>query len=139
MKVIIGSVTIPDAEVKRFIDLESGLPLSMIKVSFIGEGFNELGKAFQENSLLPFECEIIKTQVLVYGSSHKENKHEYILMERAVDVSSGFKLVFTEIGNEKAMMLPLNTRSPHDYAEELRKLPFIRLILKRDIPSRLLE
>ncbi len=34
MKVEIGNVVIPEAQVKRFISLESGLPLSMIKVTY---------------------------------------------------------------------------------------------------------
>ena len=144
LKVRIGSVTIPDAQVKRFIDLQSGLALSMIKVSYIGEAFPQLGKAFQENTLLPFECDMLKTQVLVHGSSHDsiEKKHEYILMERYADVPCGYKSVSfsKEVGNEKAMILPINTKEMHpDEYDKFRKLPFIRFILKKDIPEDLLE
>lgn len=144
MKVRIGSVTIPDAQVKRFIDLQSGLALSMIKVSYIGEGFTKLGKAFQEHTLLPFECDILKTQVLVHGLSHdiKEKKHEYVFLERGADVSCGYMLVsFDEkVGNEKAIIVPENTRDihPEEY-DKLRDLPFIRFILEKDIPKDMLK
>jgi hypothetical protein len=142
MKVRIGEIIIPDAEVKRFIDLQSELPLSMIKVSYIGEAFKELGKAFQEHTLLPFECDIIKTQVLVHGASHnfKEKKHEYILLERAADVSAGYKLIHTKVGNEKAIIVPENTKDMRpEEMQKLRNLPYIRFILKKDIPADLLE
>jgi len=138
----IGNVTIPDAQVKRFIDLQSGLALSMIKVSYIGEAFPQLGKAFQENTLLPFECDILKTQVLVHGSSHdsKEKKHEYIFMEKYADVPCGYKLLGTEVGNEKAIIVPENTRDmPPEEMQKIRDLPFIRFILKKDIPEEFLR
>ena len=134
MKVKIGEVIIEDAQVKRFIDLQSGLPLSMIKVSYVGEGFPQLGKALQENALIPFECEILKTQVLVHASSHNsiEKRHEYVFMERGVPC--GYKLIHTEPteGKEKAISVPEDTDNA--LVEKLRELPFIRLILEKDVP-----
>jgi len=140
MKVKIGNTIIPDAEVERFIDLQSGLALSMIQVSCEGEPIKELEEAFQKNILLPFECAIIKTNVLVHGASHrmKEKKHAYTLFERAVDVPCGYKLIHTKVGNEKAIIVPENTKDMPDM-EVLRKLPFIRFILKKDIPEELFK
>jgi len=140
MKIRIGKITIPDAEVKRFIDLQSGLPLSMIKVSYEGEGYEELGRAFNEGTLLPFECIVLKTEVLVHGSTHDSNrkKHEYVLLERAADVSSGYKLIHTSAGYERAIIVPDNTKEIPDM-QRVRDLPFIRLILEKDIPKDLLE
>jgi hypothetical protein len=139
MQVKVGTVVIPDAEVKRFIDVESGLPLSMIKVTYTGEGFKEIGEAFLKTALIPFECEIIKTQVIVHASSHKENVHEYIFQERAADVPCGFRLSHTDVGNEKAIMLPENAKDTYTYGEQIRELPYIRLILKRYMPAKLLK
>lgn len=138
MKVKIGSVTIPDAEVKRFIDLQSGLALSMIRVSYIGEPIEEL----RSGTLFPFECDIIRTNVLLHGARHqiKEKKHEYILQERYADVPCGYKLIHTKVGNEKAIIVPENTRDMHpEEMQKLRDLPYIRFILENDIPKELFK
>jgi len=138
MKVEIGNTIIPDAEIKRFIDLQSGLALSMIRVSYEGEAFKELGEAFNKQMLLPLECEILKTNVLVHGSSHDERtkKHEYVFLERAIDVSCGYKLLHTKVVNERAIIVPENVKDAYfEDAEKLRTLPYIRFILKKGIPK----
>jgi hypothetical protein len=134
LKVKIGEITIQDAQVKRFIDLKLGIPLSMIRVSYRGESIPKLGRAFQEHTYLPFECDMLKTRVVVHASSHNlvKKKHEYVLREKVADVPSGYKLLYTEVGNEKAILIP--ERTPIDQKEKLRQLPFIRLILEKDIP-----
>lgn len=142
MKVKIGSAIIPDAQVKRFIDLQSGLALSMIRVSYEGELIKELGEAFQKHTLLPVECDILKTNVLVHGARHQmeEKKHEYILQERYADVPCGYKLIHTKVGNEKAIIVPENTRDMHpEEMQKLRDLPYIRFILEKDIPKELFK
>lgn len=139
MKVKIGNVDIPNATVKRFIDLQSGLPLSMVKVNYTGNiDVKEIGIAMQKVALLPFECDTLKTNVLVHGASHNSttNEHEYILQERAADVSCGYMLLHTKVGNEKAIIVPEDVEKKLVVdAERFRKLPYIRYILKKDIPE----
>lgn len=138
MKVRIGNVDIPEATVKRFIDLQSGLALSMIQVSYSGNiDAKEIGTAIQTNALIPFECDILKTNVLVHGVSHdsRTNKHEYILQERATDVPCGYMLLGTEVGNERAIILPEALKNLAVDTERFRKLPYIRFILAKDIPK----
>ena len=134
VKVKIGEVTIQDAQVKRFIDLQFGIPLSMIRVSYRGESFPKLDREFQKHTYVPFECEMLKTRVVVHASSHNlvKKKHEYVFRERVADVPSGYKLLYTQVGNEKAILIPEKT--PINQKEKLRQLPFIRLILEKDIP-----
>ena len=141
MEVRIGDTIIQDAEVKRFIELKSGLPLSMIKVSHKGEPFQELREArAQIDRLLPFECAVIKTNVIVHDihSSREKREVEYVLQERYADVPCGYKLIHTEFGNETAIIVPENTKYDYD-VQGFRNLPFIRFILKKDMPKDLLE
>ena len=142
----IGDIVIQDAKVTRFIDMSSGLPLSMIRVSGEGKPFKELNEAYQENTLLEFECDILKNpKVLVRRISVDiaENTYSYTLQERAAEVSSGYKLIHTNIDNEKAIIVPkeIDVREGRSYEDklkrmdELRELPFIRYLLKSDIPE----
>ena len=145
MKVRIGDTIIQDAQVTRFIDMSSGLPLSMIKVNGQGKPFKELGIAFQEKTFLEFECDILKNpQVLVHGCSadFSKNTYSYTLLERAADVSCGYNLIHTDVDNEKAVIIPEDIEvmkgSYEDHIktmDKLRELPFIRYILKQDIPE----
>lgn len=140
MKVRIGSITIPDATVKRFIDMDSGLPLSMVRISYKGpeNEYGELIDAFQKNTLLPFECEILKTKVLVHGFGYnKETKTgHFILQERAADVSSGYKLVdWRQPTQDETMIFILPENVKLTSPEKLGALPCIRLIFKKDIPK----
>jgi hypothetical protein len=140
MKVKIGNVVIPDATVKRFIDMESGLPLSMIRITYFGNRISDeqIVDASHKQGLLPFESEVLKTFVLIHGfaESEKEKKHEYTLQERAADVSCGYMLLHTKVGNEKAIIVPEDVeKNLMADVERFRKLPYIRYILKKDIPE----
>lgn len=79
----------------------------------------------------------------MHGASHqmKEKKHSYTFLERAIDVSCGYKLLHTKVGNERAIIVPENVKDIYfsQNPEELRKLPYIRCILKKDIPEDWLE
>lgn len=142
MKVKIGSVTIPDATVKRFIDMDSGLALSMIEISYIGMG-NEYGtliEAFKKDTLLPFECEILKTKkVLVrgFGYNNETKVGHFILQERGADVSCGYKSVDWRQPTQDETMVFILPEEVKDLIspEKLRMLPFIRFIRKKDIPK----
>ena len=139
MKVKIGNVIIPDATVKRFIDLQSGLALSMIDVSYANKRVedSELVEAFKNHTLLPFECEILKTNVLVHGFGQNEKMYEYILQERAADVSCGYKKVDWRQPTQDKTMVFIIPEDVKDLIppEQLRTLPYIRFILKKDIPE----
>lgn len=140
MEVKIGNVIIPDATVKRFIDLESGLPRCMIQVTFPFEIVEDgdLVEAFKANTVLPFECTILKTKVLVRGFGRREQVRRFTLQEPASEVSCNYRLISYEPkgGKEKAIVVPNNLKRQYDLApEELRLLPFIRLILKTDMPE----
>ena len=144
MRVKIGNVDFPDVIVKRFIDLQSGLPLSMIQVNYTGNiDTKEIGTAMQKQALLPFECGTLKTNVLVHGASHdsRTNKHEYILQERAADVSSSYKLMdWTQPTKDKNMIFIVpETLADGVSPEELKKLPYIHFILKKNIPQNLFK
>jgi hypothetical protein len=144
MKVKIGGATILDAQTKRFIDLQSGLALSMIQVSYEGEPIKELGEAFQKHTLLPFECDTIKTLVLVHGARHdsKEKRNEYTFQGRTIDVPCGYKLVSfsKKVGNEKAIIVLENIKDTHpEEYDKPRQLLFIRFILEKDIPKDLFK
>jgi len=139
MEVRIGNVVVPDAIVKRFIDMESGLPLSMIKVTYFGNRIvdDQIITAFREHAVVPFESENLKTIVLVQGSGENktEEKREYILQERATDVSCGYKLVDWKqpTGNQKMIFIvPEDVERIDQY--ELSLLPYKRLIFRKDIP-----
>lgn len=141
MRVKIGSVVIPDATVERFIDMESGLPLSMIRVTYFGirSWDRQIVEAFHREAALPFESEILSTFVLSMGfvEDRKEEKHEYILRERADHVSSGYKIVAYDEGEKKQRIVFV---VPEDLnigigINELSKLPHERLILRKDIPK----
>jgi hypothetical protein len=139
MKVKIGDVTIPEATVRRFIDMQSSLPLSMVHVSYTDQAVDdsELTEAFKKNLLLPFECEILKTDVLVHGFGHEAGKDYYILQEPAGDVSCGYKSVdWTQpTGNTKMVfIIPEDVEDLKD-PYELSLLPYKRLILRKDIPK----
>jgi len=139
MKVKIGSVIVPDATVKRFIDMESGLPLSMIRVNYTQEvDDGELIEAFNNNTSLPFECEILKTKrVLVHGFGRDEQGRHFTLQEWGADVSCGYKSVdWTQpTGNIKMVfIIPEDVKDLID-PYELSLLPYKRLILRRYIPK----
>ena len=126
-------MVIPDAEVKRFIELQFGLPYSMIRVTYTGEGRSELGQALTSNTVIPFDCDTLKTRVMIQSSSQNSetDKHEYVLMEPAADVPSGYILIHTKVGNEKAILVPEN--ADKSKVDEFRKLPYFRLISKKDV------
>lgn len=131
-------ITISEAEVTRFIDLESGIPLSMIKVSCPGSPAKFLAKAFVEETSLSFECYSLKTMVTVSGLSMREdNGVEYIFKENPSKVRCSYKIINFEhkFANEKAILVPEDVRDlPETQANMLRDLPYIRLILIEDIP-----
>lgn len=141
MRVKIGNVAIPDATIKRFIDMESGLPLSMIRVTYFDDRISDeqIIEAFNKQAVLPFESEALKTFVLVRGfaENEKEKKHEYTLQERAADVSCGYKSVdWTQPTQNQKMVFIL----PDDVKDlispyELSLLPYKRLIFRKDIPE----
>ena len=141
MRAKIGNVTIADATVKRFIDMESGLPLSMIRVAYFGNRIadDQIIDAFNKQAVLPFESETLKTLVLVRGFAEdgKEEKREYTLQERGADISCGYKSVdWTQPTGNKKMVFIL----PEDVKDlinpyELSLLPYKRLILRKDIPK----
>ena len=141
MRAKIGNVTIADATVKRFIDMESGLPLSMIRVTYFGNRIadDQIIDAFNKQTILPFESETLKTLVLVRGFAEdgKEEKREYTLQERGADISCGYKSVdWTQPTGNKKMVFIL----PEDVKDlinpyELSLLPYKRLILRKDIPK----
>lgn len=139
MEVRIGEISIPDAEVERFIDLQSGLALSIIEVSYEGKPFEELVKAMREHKLLPLECEIIKTRVFVIGIRRGMRLSVCILQESEANVSCGYKLIHTNVGNEKAIILPEDTNIDIKKIQRVREIPFIRLILRKDIQKDLFK
>jgi len=142
MKVKVGNVVIPNATVKRFIDMESGLALSMIHVTHTDKNIDdgELIDAFMKRgkiTLFPFECEIIKTKVLVRGFGRKGDQRNYTFQERGADVSCGYKSVdWTQpTGNKKMVfIIPEDVKDLID-PYELSLLPYKRLILRKDIPE----
>jgi len=143
-EVKIGDIVIQGANVTRYIDMSSGLPLSMIRVSGEGPFFKELAEASNEHTLLEFECDSLKNpKVLVHGFSHNivENTYSYTLLERGADVSCGYKLIHTKIDNELAIIVPEETDTLHVWKrlDELREWPFIRYILKKDIPEKWIQ
>ena len=140
----IGDIVIQDAKVTRYIDMSSGLPLSMIRVSGKGPPFEELVKASNEHTFLEFECDILKNpKVLVHGFSFDidENTYSYTLLERAADVSGGYKLIHTKNDNELAIIVPkeIDTLGVWNRLDEIREWPFIRYILKKDIPEKWIQ
>ena len=134
-----GPITISEAKVERFISLESGLPSSMVKISYKGENYEELAKAFVEEASLSFECETLKTNVIVNGMSmHGEDTVEYVFQERSSEVSCRYRVISFEhkFANERAILVPDDLRDiPRSQADMLRNLPFIRLILREDVPK----
>jgi hypothetical protein len=139
MKVKIGNVAFSDATVRRFIDLQSSLPLSMIHISYTDQTVDdgELTEAFKKNTIIPFECEILRTRVLVNGFGHEGDKDFYILQEPAADVSCDYKTVdWTQpTGNTKMVfVIPEDVEDLRD-PYELSLLPYRRLILRKDIPN----
>ena len=143
LKVKIGKVTIPDAQVKRFINLQSGLPLSMIKVSHKHKKLEhgELIEAFKNNTILPFECETLKTRVLVHGFGSEETTDYFILQEPASDVSSGYKKVDWRQPTKDETMVFVMPENVKDSIrpEKLKTLPYIRFIYEKNIPKEWLE
>ena len=141
MKVRIGNVIIPDATVKRFIDMESGLPLSMIRITYFNDKIpdDQIIEAFNKQAILPFESEILKTFVLIHGfaENEKEKKREYILQERAADVPCGYKSVDWTQPTQSQKMVFIVPEDVKDLADpyELSLLPYKRLILRKDIPE----
>lgn len=145
LKVKIDDLIIPDAKVERFIDLESGLPLSMVRVTYEGEPFEEIAKAWSEQNLIPFESDVLKTNVLVIGSEwlREERKVEYTLLERAIDVPCGYKRsTFRNVqtGERVEFLLPedMVDLSP-ERLKQFKKLPFIRFILRKHLPDDLIK
>jgi len=133
-------VVIPDATIKRFIDMESSLPLSMIRVTFTDKIVDdELVEAFKSNTILPFECDTLKTDVLVhgFGTSEEGKKHEYVLQERGADVSCGYKSVDWTQPTQNQKMIFILPEDVKDLIDplELSLLPYKRLILRKDIPE----
>jgi hypothetical protein len=141
VKVKIGNVIIPDATVKRFIDMESGLPLSMIRVTYFDNRISDeqITDAFQKQTILPFESEVLKTIVIVHGfaENEKEKKHEYTLQERGADVSCGYKSVDWTQPTQNQKMVFIVPEDVKDLINpyELSLLPYKRLILRKDIPE----
>jgi len=140
-KVKIGNLVIQDASVKRFIDLESGLPLSMIRVTHkdknVDDGELIDSMMSHKDTIFPFECDILKTEVLVQGFGKQGDESNYTFLERAVDVSAGYKSIdWTQpTGNEKMkFILPEDVKDLID-PYELSLLPYRRLILRRYIPK----
>lgn len=131
-------IVISNAKVERFIDLQSGIPFSMVKISYIGKIITDLSKAFVEETSLSLECEIIKTDVIINSvSKHKENKIEYIFQEKTSKVPCSYKIISFDqkFSNEKAILIPKDVRElPINQLHLLRELPYIRLILRQDIP-----
>ncbi|NHJ32641.1 MAG: hypothetical protein FK732_07255 [Asgard group archaeon] len=142
MLVKIGStlkdIIIPEAKVERFIDLQSGTPKSAVKISYMGKSFEELSESFVEEEILSFDCEILKTKVVIDGLSIKESLVEYVFHEKSSEVPCYYKAINKEhkFGNERAILIPTDVRDiPSTQISLLRELPFIRLILREDIPK----
>lgn len=121
--------------------MESGLPFSMIRVTYFDDKVSDeqITEAFQKNIVLPFRSETLKTIVIVRGfaDDKKEEKHEYILQERAAEVSSGYKsIIYVDKANDKKMsfIVPEDLQWSADQYE-LSLLPYKRLILRKDIPE----
>ena len=140
MQVKIGSITLKDAKVTRFIGMDSGLPLSMIRVEAKGDLSPELQKAYIENTLVSFESEGLKNNgVLINHTSVTPEKKliTYILQERAIDV------IHTKEKGERAIIIPEDVNvldgTTFEQAQErlnkIRSAPFIRFILKKDVPN----
>ncbi len=70
-----------------------------------------------------------------------ENTYSYTLQELAADVSSGYKKIHTDIDNELAIIVPKDTDALDFWKrlDELRECPFIRYILKKDIPEKWIQ
>lgn len=142
MEVKLGSIIIPNATVKRFIDLQSGLPLSMIEISYVSPqiGYTELLEAFKNEATLLFQSEILNTlvQLQSYAYNTEARERKFILLER--DISSGYKslrIVNRKAGKDYHFLVPENIKK--GATEELEILPYIRFILKKDVPEWLLE
>lgn len=139
MKVKVGEVTIPEAQVKRYISLESSLPLSMIDITYSQEvDDEELVDAWKNHTPVPFECEILKAKrVLVRGLGRDEQERHFTFQEFAADVYAGYKSVdWTQPTDNKKMVFIV----PDDVKDlidpyELSLLPYKRLILRKDIPE----
>jgi len=134
-----GHIIIPEAKVERFISLESGLPSSMVKITYRGKAYEELAKAFVEETSLSFECDTLKTNVAINGMSmHGEDMVEYVLVEGSSEVPCHYKIISFEhkFANERAILVPDDLRDiPRSQTGMLRNLPFIRLILREDVPK----
>ena len=134
-----GHIVIPEAKVERFISLESGLPSSMVRITYKGKSYEELAKAFVEETSLSFECDTLKTNVAINGMSmHGEDMVEYVLQERSSEVPCRYKIISFEhkFANERAILVPDDLRDiPRSQTDMLRNLPFIRLILREDMPK----
>jgi hypothetical protein len=133
------NIIIEKAKVERFIDLHTGLPLSMVKISYQGISYDEITRAFVEETSISFECKILRTEVLVSSiSMNKKSRVEYVFQEKTSKVSCRYKSLRSEykFGNERAILIPEDTREcPSNQLNLLRELPFIRLILREDIPK----
>jgi hypothetical protein len=129
---------ISNANVERYIDLQSGIPFSMIRLLYDGKIITDLSKAFVEETSLSLECEIIKTDVIINSvSEHKGDRIEYIFQEKISRVPCNYKILSFDqkFSNEKAILIPEDVRElPISQMHLLRDLPFIRLILRQDIP-----
>lgn len=134
-----GRIVIPEAKVERFISLESGLPSSMVRITYKGKNYEELAKAFVEETSLSFECDTLKTKVTINGMSMQgEDTVEYVLQERSSEVPCRYKIISFEhkFANERAILVPEDVRDiPRSQTDMLRNLPFIRLILREDVPK----
>ena len=134
-----GHIVIPEAKVERFISLESGLPSSMVRITYKGKSYEELAKAFVEETSLSFECDTLKTTVAINGMSmHGEDLVEYVFQERSSEVPCRYKIMSFEhkFANERAILVPDDLRDiPRSQTDMLRNLPFIRLILREDVPK----
>ena len=143
MQVKIGNVIIPDAKVKRFIEIE-GLPYSMINIAYTSKvDDGELTNSFMKRPqpILPFESETLKTKVLIHRFGKHENLTEITLMEPASEVSSGYKLTHFRDVNKNTNLVFVMPENVKDSVspEELSNLEYIHLLLKRDIPKQMLK
>lgn len=132
------TLVIPNAKVERFIDLQIGIPVSKVKVSYEGSAFEKLSIAFVEETAVNFSSEKLKTIVQVSGMTISENEVEYIFKEISSQVPCFYKILSFEhkFANEKAMLVPQDVRDlPERQTNILRELPYIRLILREDVPK----
>lgn len=139
MQVKIGNVVIPDAKVNRFIDIQ-GLPYSMINITYTADvDVAELCDSLMKNPQpqLPYESETLKTKVLI----NRIHGKEITLMESASEVGCGYQLKHFRDVNKKTdliFIMPENVKQSVSQ-DELSKLQFISLILKRNVPKEYLE